>query len=118
MTYVFVFSQEYDNFTPFVILTRRRHLDNKTFFVFLKHVILKRENNTYDCASPIWRNYNTHTPLLLLLLAPSRAQNKAEPRQLVIEAHMLSIVLTYSLAYLLVLASQVHFGVEPFPNAF
>jgi hypothetical protein len=31
---------------PFVILTRRRHLDNTTFFAFPKGVILKRENST------------------------------------------------------------------------
>jgi hypothetical protein len=29
----------------FVILMRRRHLDNTTFFMFPKRVILKRENN-------------------------------------------------------------------------
>ena len=43
----FVFPQQYDYFTPFVILTRRRHLDNATFIVFPKHVILKRENIIY-----------------------------------------------------------------------
>ena len=31
----------------FVILMRRRHLDNTTF-VFLKHVIFKRENNNEE----------------------------------------------------------------------
>ena len=30
----------------FVILLRRRHLDNTTFFVFLESVILKGENNS------------------------------------------------------------------------
>ena len=32
----------------FVILMRRRHLDNTTFFVFPKCVILKRENNQVE----------------------------------------------------------------------
>ena len=31
---------------PIVILIRKQHLDTITFFVFPKHVILKRENNT------------------------------------------------------------------------
>ena len=44
ITYVFVFPRYYDNYTPFVILMRRRHLDNTIFFVFLKRVILKRVN--------------------------------------------------------------------------
>ena len=42
----FVFPRQYDKFTPFDILTRRRHLDNTTFFVFPKRVILKRENDS------------------------------------------------------------------------
>jgi hypothetical protein len=29
---------------PFVILTRRRHLDDMTFFAFAKRAILKRKN--------------------------------------------------------------------------
>ena len=33
---------------PPVIFMRRRHLDNTTFCVFPKHVILKRENNNYS----------------------------------------------------------------------
>ena len=33
------------NFTPFVKLMRRRHLDNTTFSVFPKRVVLKRKNN-------------------------------------------------------------------------
>ena len=46
----FVFPQLYDNFTPIVILMRRRHLNNTTFFLmFPERVILKRENNsTYN----------------------------------------------------------------------
>ena len=43
---------------PFVILMRRRHLDNTTFFVFPKRVILKREDNIY-IASTFSRAQNT-----------------------------------------------------------
>jgi hypothetical protein len=52
----------------FVILMRRRHLDNTTFFVFPKHVILKRENNTNNEVALMWchvieRTRNIPTPL-------------------------------------------------------
>ena len=43
---MFLYSLDrYDNFRPFVILTRKRHLDNTIFFAFPKGVILKRENS-------------------------------------------------------------------------
>jgi hypothetical protein len=46
ITYVSVFPQLDDDFASFVMLMRRQHLDNTTFFfVFPKRVILKRENN-------------------------------------------------------------------------
>ena len=44
VVYVFVFPRCYNNFTPFVLLSRRRHLDNTTFLAFPKRVMLKREN--------------------------------------------------------------------------
>jgi hypothetical protein len=41
----FFFPWLYNNFMPFVILLRRRQLDNTTFFAFSKRVVLKRENS-------------------------------------------------------------------------
>ena len=55
-------------FMPFVILTRRWHLDNTTFFAFPKHVILKREmsnimSTTRQGYSNIWlRTQGIHCP--------------------------------------------------------
>ena len=45
MLLIFPYSLNNINEKTFVILMRRRHLNNTTFCVFPKRVILKRENN-------------------------------------------------------------------------
>ena len=47
--YLSVFVFPYGNFTPFVIIMRRRQLDNTTFYLFPKLVILKGENSCVEC---------------------------------------------------------------------
>ena len=47
---------------PFVILMRRRHLNNTTFFVFPKRVILKKENNTVNVTKQIELKRNWEYP--------------------------------------------------------